>query len=268
MSDKDGSSPRVRGTRFALALSWACGRFIPACTGNSSVMGTARGPPMVHLRVYGELPGSGFNRSHCTGSSPRVRGTLFVSRGEFRHTRFIPACTGNSRRAPGKTSGTPVHPRVYGELEQQSEFHRLCAGSSPRVRGTPPRCGEEVPVPRLIPACTGNSLPRHANAFPSPVHPRVYGELGGISLRGRPGAGSSPRVRGTRTIGAARKRTRRFIPACTGNSRRSWRTGRIPLVHPRVYGELSRVSETSAAGNGSSPRVRGTLQVDRLGLAG
>ena len=73
--------------------------------------------------------------------------------------------------------------------------------------------------------------------------------------------GSSPRVRGTPPDALRGLRHRRFIPACAGNS------GLVEVpcwalpVHPRVCGELGqqRVPDHDVAG--SSPRVRGTLQL-------
>ena len=70
------------------------------------------------------------------------------------------------------------------------------------------------------------------------VHPRVCGELGRGRRRTVRGAGSSPRVRGTRT--------------CPTPSRPP------PTVHPRVCGELLQTLEPELRQAGSSPRVRGT----------
>ena len=51
----------------------------------------------------------------------------------------------------------------------------------------------------------------------------------------------------------------RFIPACAGNIQCN---GRVPIataVHPRVCGEHFLTGTPTSAGNGSSPRVRGTF---------
>ena len=115
------------------------------------------------------------------------------------------------------------------------------------------------------------------------VHPRVCGEhwpgsarpatSNGSSprVRGTPTArpeargvvGSSPRVRGTRPRAAPQRRSRRFIPACAGNTMLS----SVPeesasAVHPRVCGEHCSQLANSDCCRGSSPRVRGTPAVN------
>ena len=72
-----GSSPRVRGTRLRSRGTHSAPRFIPACTGNSSAVARLDGRRSVHPRVYGELSRRHHQRPQRSGSSPRVRGTLF-----------------------------------------------------------------------------------------------------------------------------------------------------------------------------------------------
>ena len=70
--------------------------------------------------------------------------------------------------------------------------------------------------------------------------------------------GSSPRGRGTRSLGAFACRTRRFIPAWAGNtSFRIW-SKRCDAVHPRVGGEHPCKRTAIFWMIGSSPRGRGT----------
>ena len=194
-----GSSPRVRGTRQTPSARRLAGGFIPACAGNSS-----RTPP---------------SAMRTNGSSPRVRGTPAWSPNAVLVRRFIPACAGNSwRRRTGWRRRT-VHPRVCGELGRAAvrpgrarRFIPACAGNSKAMPT------QNVTVRRFIPACAGNSW-------------RVNQRRGN-------GAGSSPRVRGTRVrLGV----WPRYAP-----------------VHPRVCGELTSIICTVSAQNGSSPRVRGT----------
>ena len=110
-------------------------------------------------------------------------------------------------------------------------------GSSPRVRGTVDHRGVKYGYDRFIPACAGNSLSTTGPRVPTPVHPRVCGEQGGVL----------PRVRGMfrREKGLARAGNGppactgdvRFIPACAGNSSISARSRAISAVHPHVCGE-------------------------------
>ena len=279
-ANRAGSSPRVRGTR--LSPRWRCGveavhprvcgelapdqplavrirRFIPACAGNSSCRAAAvpsaggssprvRGTPpprcparcsaTVHPRVCGELPLMVTSTASRAGSSPRVRGTP----------------------SPPKPAHLqqPVHPRVCGELTYLRSKGWMVGGSSPRVRGTrasPVAAGIRR---RFIPACAGNSSCGFGLKRWATVHPRVCGELVSRVRAPRTGAGSSPRVRGTRRGEQAARVNNRFIPACAGNSVAHPGGAALAAVHPRVCGELVHPVRGAVRHCGSSPRVRGT----------
>ena len=214
----NGSSPRVRGTRYG-ARPWRIWpRFIPACAGNSK-------SKVCMLTLL-------------DGSSPRVRGTHDPRAEWQRRERFIPACAGNSAFRTRWRCRRTVHPRVCGELEVSHRFRVQFHGSSPRVRGTRPA--------------------RRATAWTPAVHPRVCGELEGVTGRALALGGSSPRVRGTRARDRRGAGRRRFIPACAGNSRPPTCRRPSPPVHPRVCGELPGTITSARLDPGSSPRVRGT----------
>ena len=177
--------------------------------------------------------------SHTTGSSPRVRGTPFPPRQLFLRRRFIPACAGNSLPRPPRLAGPPVHPRVCGELKAFGDQAGSLAGSSPRVRGTPPSQEFSGGLGRFIPACAGNSAALASAAAP----------LGG----------SSPRVRGTRPKGTCRCRSPPVHPRVCGElCAELCVKARWPAVHPRVCGELCVLPLVGLVVGGSSPRVRGT----------
>ena len=131
----------------------------------------------------------------------------------------------------------PVHPRACGEHILTDARRGDVRGSSPRVRGTHLAAVGGWGPTRFIPARAGNtccwtrSLPAWA------VHPRACGEHPSSAQRGRRPAGSSPRVRGTRTHRRGLHRPGRFIPARAGNT---WRAGSKlsdSSVHPRACGE-------------------------------
>ena len=233
-----GSSPRVRGTRVRPRDPDAARRFIPACAGNSSARSPWPPASTVHPRVCGELGPWSAEASANAGSSPRVRGTLARRRRSTGRHRFIPACAGNSPiRAHAATSGT-VHPRVCGELILRCQLDSSPVGSSPRVRGTLGAPRRRCRCRRFIPACAGNSWSCPRPPSPRPVHPRVCGELILRCQLDSSPVGSSPRVRGTRAPRAVSPPSRRFIPACAGNSRAAREVRRALPVHPRVCGEL------------------------------
>ena len=132
--------------------------------------------------------------------------------------RFIPACAGNTLLESQKSIMSTVHPRVCGEHLSQCRFKSFTFGSSPRVRGTPDLGGGRPVGHRFIPACAGNT----ANGKPLPtddaVHPRVCGEHPSITSFICSKTGSSPRVRGTLPMLCCPVISRRFIPACAGNT--------------------------------------------------
>ena len=117
--------------------------------------------------------------------------------------------------------GFPVHPRVCGERLRCPATHRI--------------------------SC--------------PVHPRVCGERRFLPVRGSTISGSSPRVRGTRLHAHPVRGQRRFIPACAGNAWSPPTAAVSRSVHPRVCGERHFVVAPCQAGSGSSPRVRGTREL-------
>ncbi len=94
--------------------------------------------------------------------------------------------------------------------------------------------------------------------IPHSVHPRVCGEHILLSRQYLLSAGSSPRVRGTRTWLCLLLCRWRFIPACAGNTKWATYGKRLMPVHPRVCGEHPRYQLPHWGRGGSSPRVRGT----------
>ena len=177
---------------------------------------------------------------------------------------------------------------MCGELDIAEHPTDRVAGSSPRVRGTRGSRRRGRGRRRFIPACAGNSKYRAFRSAMRQVHPRVCGELCTSELATLLPVGSSPRVRGTRPCPRTSAASRRFIPACAGNSvtmrdipewdsrfipacagNSDWGAGRdysLP-VHPRVCGELVVGVHQPAVQHGSSPRVRGTPH-RRLGRPG
>ena len=192
----------------------------------------------VHPRVCGELAPSRRKTGSDTGSSPRLRGTPHARLPGRFFQRFIPASAGNSAETNRRAADCPVHPRVCGELADHPISAAGLDGSSPRLRGTLRlpvwRCSSE----RFIPASAGNSKSARSSLERQPVHPRVCGELGSWHSIFTVRHGSSPRLRGTRSVGGSGSGIERFIPASAGNSKEP-RTGQMRMtVHPRVCGEL------------------------------
>ena len=213
-----GSSPRTRGTRSYGRKFRRNYRFIPAYAGNSGSNSPGTKSESVHPRVRGELSVRDTRCQPPVGSSPRTRGTPDDPARGPGLGRFIPAYAGNSPSPSGSPASRPVHPRVRGELQQRAVRVVPTVGSSPRTRGTPNlRIGIPCTI-RFIPAYAGNSADGERPDTPSPVHPRVRGELGRWNAAEAATLGSSPRTRGTLDICSDMLGVSRFIPAYAGNS--------------------------------------------------
>ena len=85
----------------------------------------------------------------------------------------------------------------------------------------------------------------------------MCGENRSAPLDNAPSTGSSPRVRGKRDAAFAGWGSPRLIPARAGKTWAAWSTSSPPPAHPRACGENPILHASSAAGSGSSPRVRG-----------
>ena len=253
-----GSSPRARGTRRAGIRRGLRTRFIPGCAGNTSSAFVQDLPTAVHPSVRGEHANKENLPDNGAGSSPRARGTLCGRPPPHLMRRFIPACAGNTLWSAAAAFNATVHPRVRGEHRQEAPGARSIGGSSPRARGTRDQGNRGMGARRFIPACAGNTRSGAAHVGHAPVHPRVRGEHIGPIGPGRAADGSSPRARGTPTLTARISRSRRFIPACAGNTPPL--TGRASgdTVHPRVRGEHNLEVAPLGIRGGSSPRARGT----------
>ena len=224
---------------------------------------------------------SPIRRPISNGSSPRARGTLGELLLQLAIGRFIPAGAGNT--SPGRTARapSPVHPRGRGEHAMAIPALWPVCGSSPRARGTLGYLARPARTPRFIPAGAGNTSSIKFAPAEIAVHPRGRGEHRlsiSVSLalavhpRGRgehPDGfgvavfkiGSSPRARGTPTLGDQGRDCWRFIPAGAGNTFLHFPVWPMWPVHPRGRGEHERWRLHASARRGSSPRARGTLLI-------
>ena len=78
-------------------------------------------------------------------------------------------------------------------------------------------------------------------------------------------SGSSPHMRGTLRVGIPVRYEARIIPAYAGNTPIRTRTSTVVRDHPRICGEHLDLSTVVSATQGSSPHMRGTLDVERGG---
>ena len=216
-----GSSPRMRGTLPLERAERIVMRFIPAYAGNAPhPLGWHEDRP-VHPRVCGERGRHAHPGRPQVGSSPRMRGTHATPNRDSSRRRFIPAYAGNAADRMVICDTYAVHPRVCGERGRHAHPGRQQGGSSPRMRGTPLRAGDQSYLTRFIPAYAGNACRRFARLLCWSVHPRVCGERVVVRLIGAIGRGSSPRMRGTQQLAKTIAGIARFIPAYAGNASRS-----------------------------------------------
>ena len=216
--NRDGSSPRMRGT-LALELGdTSLCRIIPAHAGNSPRMSAAVPCSADHPRACGELSTRSLTSASRSGSSPRMRGTPIPQGSVAVQHRIIPAHAGNSSRAWGCPSTVTDHPRACGELRNPVPAEVPDFGSSPRMRGTRGRLLPSRPRQRIIPAHAGNSSHSQEPGPRQPDHPRACGELSSRIPLDSVSRGSSPRMRGTRWQPHVLQAGVRIIPAHAGNS--------------------------------------------------
>ena len=69
------------------------------------------------------------------GSSPHVRGALYVHGQRVEIVRIIPACAGSTVSFICFGIGITDHPRMCGEHDNFEVVRELTVGSSPHVRG-------------------------------------------------------------------------------------------------------------------------------------
>ena len=170
---------------------------------------------------------------------------------------IIPACAGSTSRLhlPVATAGD--HPRMCGEHVGVRPAASHVWGSSPHVRGALKAAPDTLIAVGIIPACAGSTL-HAAPALPcSRDHPRMCGEhlgFGGVRVLV---LGSSPHVRGARSLFSGQFRARGIIPACAGSTRRRLLNLLLERDHPRMCGEHDCHDVFQYRREGSSPHVRG-----------
>ena len=193
-----GSSPRMRGTLTALGEVVVHAGIIPAYAGNTSPYDVYFTPSRDHPRVCGEHLIEETSESMDRGSSPRMRGTLWLERVRSEDIGIIPAYAGNTE------------PLLLPKLRT--------LGSSPRMRGTHYRSVHREHGHGIIPAYAGNTSPTAAIHPTRRDHPRVCGEHRVVITVLIKHSGSSPRMRGTREASGPSMRFRGIIPAYAGNT--------------------------------------------------
>ena len=153
------------------------------------------------------------------------------------------------------------HPRACGEQPSYGEHMAHLSGSSPRVRGADLDTVVSLLVDGIIPACAGSSPTTPSAPSTRWDHPRACGEQFSLRMAQLALSGSSPRVRGADLDGGLGVVCHGIIPARAGSSL-PLRLRYLPRRdHPRACGEQVPYDLTGCTVRGSSPRVRGAVNL-------
>ena len=133
-------------------------------------------------------------------------------------------------------------------------------GSSPRMRGKLRVHNSYNSHERLIPAHAGKTEPCSRPSRHLRAHPRACGE-NLFAFANKPFVtGSSPRMRGKRSLQIWRDMFKGLIPAHAGKTYGQRRIRDSLPAHPRACGENLARLWLAHSEAGSSPRMRGKLQ--------
>ena len=199
------------------------------------------------------------NELPIVGSSPRVRGSRSSICTMTRLIGIIPAGAGLTTFRPIEYHLYRDHPRGCGAHPLLGDDFPLLQGSSPRVRGSPADWRCHPAGCGIIPAGAGLTTDQGRALGRGWDHPRGCGAHGAVSGAGEPLVGSSPRVRGSRRGGLQDGGSHGIIPAGAGLTSASLGFGSSDGDHPRGCGAHAEKDLGIAPGEGSSPRVRGSL---------
>ena len=174
-----------------------------------------------------------------------------------RENRIIPAHAGQTWPWPPTRPSEPDHPRACGANPVMVGILDNANGSSPRMRGKLLPLDISSSCLRIIPAHAGQTVLPALQPLMSADHPRACGANTPVSVMVMAVSGSSPRMRGKRSVGRIRADRRRIIPAHAGQTCRPIWLRRKSPDHPRACGaNRSRMSRPGWR-SGSSPRMRG-----------
>ena len=175
--------------------------------------------------------------------------------------RIIPAHAGQTRLGVMSVGDGTDHPRACGANLLLRISFTPTFGSSPRMRGKPLGSGQRSQRRRIIPAHAGQTYVTSDGNNNGPDHPRACGanSLPMTFIIDR--NGSSPRMRGKLGHVHDRAGEARIIPAHAGQTfRRSASCTRWP-DHPRACGANACATSSDISRSGSSPRMRGKLEL-------
>ena len=198
MTEAAGSSPHVRGAQTEVLCLGGDGGIIPACAGSTVPGNRLVGVVGDHPRMCGEHWVFRFCLDGEPGSSPHVRGALYVNGSLMPILGIIPACAGSTDNGFHYSTLPGDHPRMCGEHFNAVRSATSPQGSSPHVRGAPHHINHGATQLGIIPACAGSTWLCGTCPDADRDHPRMCGEHVLWSRPATSAEGSSPHVRGAR----------------------------------------------------------------------
>ena len=172
--------------------------------------------------------------------------------------RSIPALAGKPTTLAGKDHNNAVYPRARGEAVFGFIVACLHLGLSPRSRGSRDDRSDQRRCHGSIPALAGKPAETPIPPNPAWVYPRARGEACHSNRTMIPGAGLSPRSRGSRRQHPPSRWEHRSIPALAGKPAQDALRFSHDSVYPRARGEAGSTGDPSWRSTGLSPRSRGS----------
>ena len=186
-----------------------------------------------------------------------MRGKLQQGQRHSERVRIIPAHAGQTQWQPKYSDRRPDHPRACGANGGLRAMGETCGGSSPRMRGKLLALIRHYEQNRIIPAHAGQTCATPCTALRSSDHPRACGANSVAYPRVHTIVGSSPRMRGKRSVPSLVSERCRIIPAHAGQTWSRMLQVAVRPDHPRACGANRRNVPNLDVATGSSPRMRG-----------
>ena len=191
-------------------------RYIPAHAGFCSVRPVILLPSVVHPRTCGVLVTLLLASATPAGTSPHMRGFVYVRVGHEGGIRYIPAHAGFCASGFFYIQRAKVHPRTCGVLPAITPPTRCFQGTSPHMRGFGLVSVRSCYRTGYIPAHAGFCDICKNPGGETTVHPRTCGVLTAGAVVLHVLGGTSPHMRGFARPTAPRAGSRRYIPAHAG----------------------------------------------------
>ncbi len=252
------SSPRERGSssRRIRVAGWR--PVVPARAGviPSTARRTASRP--CRPRASGGHPGTAGCRSSRHRSSPRERGSSYVSGGHGPFPGVVPARAGVIPAGRSTVTGTSSRPRASGGHPRYGSASADVDMSSPRERGSSGLTRTQGARWGVVPARAGVILISCAAGSRKAGRPRASGGHPPGSTRTRRRSLSSPRERGSSSLAFQSGARMGVVPARAGVIRVDCGVGGGDRCRPRASGGHPTACPGDLSITLSSPRERGS----------